>query len=148
MVKLTGDSTGRVAIYNGSTDAPFYDPKNNLSLVKFHTELDYPTIINTVNTGVTLPARAANGIYADTYSLFAHGRGGHPMILAEITSPFSTSLSGSVPVYMSSGGFARWVSIGANASHVVLHEQCVTYRTNPQPALGLNIRVYITDKLL
>jgi hypothetical protein len=149
MVKLKArGSDGRVAIYNGSSDAPFNNPQSNIDDIKFHSDLNYPTIINTVTDSITLPSRAADGHYNVTHTLFSHGRGGYPMILAELTSPFSSTLVGSVPVYMSSGGFGRWITIGANTTHVILHEQCVTYRDTAQSSVGVTVKVHITDVLL
>jgi hypothetical protein len=149
MVKLKGrGSDGRVAIYTGSSDAPFDTPLSNLSSVKFHSDLSYPTIINTVTSSITLPARSANTFTSTTHTLFAHGRPGIPMLLAELTSPFASSLSGTVPVFMSAAGFARLITIGANSANVVLHEQCVAHKNTAQTAVSVTVKVNILDVLL
>jgi hypothetical protein len=143
-------SDGKVAIYRGPDDAPFTNPLANLSRVLFHSDLQYPTIIGQVSGSITFPARGANLLDRATQVMFAHGRPGFPMVLGQFNNLDGqvVTMAGSVPVQMDPFGFARMVTLGADASNVIMHENFVTHVTAGFPAITLNWTVYILDVLL
>lgn len=150
-------SDARVAIYTGADDV-FTNPLADLSRVLFHSDLDYPHIIS-IHTGtVTLPAMSADTRRDAVTNLFAHGKAGTPMVFGLLTNlgGADIALQGSVPVAMNPYGFGRWVTLGANTTHVLMHEQSVAQvfasitpaTGNGYAALTLNWKVYMTDTLL
>lgn len=147
-LKADGNS-GRVAIYTGSGDAPLFNPIGNIGRVLFHSSLEYPAI-KQIRTGViTLPARGANGWFQTAHNLFAHGEGGFPMVLGRITNlAGDPALVGSFPIQWQRNGFARWISLGANSTHVILHEQCSTAVGISFGAVAVAWEVYVFDILL
>lgn len=150
-----------VAIYNfdSNSHAPFTDPLGNLSVLLFHSGLRYPHVVRTDTVSVTLPAVAAGakGDADTTYTatLFAHGRSGIPMVKAKITSGLGTvvGLNGSVPVQKNTGSTnaqtcARWVTIGANATHVILNSYALPFATQAIASITLTLVVYTLSTLV
>lgn len=139
-------SDGVVCIHTGADDV-VSTPTADLSRVLFHSNLDYPSIVSTHTTSVTLPARTA--ITYANFDLFAHGQAGTPFIIGYITNlaAVPVTFAGSVPVdAIANSWFARWVTLGANSTHVVLNES--TIPSLGLPARTLNITVLVTDLLL
>lgn len=150
MPKLKADgTTGKVAIWTGgSDDAPLTDPLANLSRLLFHSDLAYPTITQKVTGSITLPATTAG--HSVSRTLFAHGLAGTPWVMGRVTTAGGQviSLGGSVPIYIraaSSYGLARWITLGANATNVLLHDYAEN--TTPSPIV-LTYDILVTDLLL
>jgi hypothetical protein len=156
---------GKVAVWDGEGDTlPFDNPLGNLSRVKFHSDLSYIKVILEQTVTVNLPAIANVLQGTASYTLFAHGQAGFPFVLGKLDSVDGspTLFTGSVPVQFGTGGaigfgyYGRWVSLGADATNVYLHEYYVctgfsggaplTYET--YPALALPVTVYVTDEIL
>lgn len=124
---------GAVAIWTGADDAPFLDPLNNMSRVLFHSLLRYPAIVAEASGTLSLPARGANTIGVAGYNLFAHGRSGTPLVLGYVViGGQRRRIAGSYPLQRQSRGWARWLSIGADATYVRMAETW----TAPNPAAG------------
>ncbi len=102
--KADGD-TGTVAIYTGGDDAPFDDPVGNLSRVRFHSGLYYPSIVSVLSGTLSLgaipnPNTGTTGsvITTDT-NVGAHGQAGPPMVFGDIViGGQRISICGMVPV--------------------------------------------------
>lgn len=145
---------GKVAIWDGGTDdAPFNAPRSNISRVKFHSDFDYPKIIQVRSVNVTLTAMAANENRELTHVLFSHGRPGIPYIEGRLTAHgVKVPFHGSVPVQiiggLSSNPWARFLSLGADGSNVVAHESARAHFQIGCSAITIPIVVYITDELL
>lgn len=137
-------SDGVVCIHTGADDV-VDNPTSDLSRVLFHSSLDYPAIIATYTPSVTLPAWSLGRPFYNLHNLFAHGRPGIPFVLGYISNMSNIGLSGSVPVDSVPNYYARWVTLGANATNVVLHE-------DNDPGVGtartLNLVIHVTDLLL
>lgn len=135
-------SHGRVAIWTGEGDTdPFFNPKNNMNRVKFHSDLDYVTITKVLNKTVTIPAIPSSGsgqgdpgVRAQSYSLGGHGVNGTPFIVGIITvSGEPMAFTGSVLVHHRSApnassiddSFGRFLALGADASQMYVHEYAV-----------------------
>lgn len=140
---------GKVAVWDGGTDdAPFTNPRGNIARVKFHSDLQYPKIISVRTVNITLPAMAANENRSNVYTLFAHGRGGVPFIAGRLmVQSQKIPFAGSVPVALSNG-FARWLTLGADATNVVVHEQSRAFFQLGYSAITIPIVVYVTDEIL
>lgn len=141
-------SDGKVAIYTGSDDAPMDDPLGNMSRVLFHSDLLYPKIVMEVSGTLSLPARGANETNRTQHLLFGHGLPGTPMVIGyAILDGIRVGLCGSVPVQMAPRGWARWLSLGATGTHVVMGE--MWFSDNGQGFGGIAIpwTVYVTDTM-
>src|SRR5690606_28675325 len=140
-------SDGTTCIYNGSNNV-VDNPKGDLSRVLFHSDLDYPSVISTRDVSVTLPARTTTPFYT-YHTLFAHGRPGIPFVFGYILNMGNLSLAGSVPLDFRVLFHGRFVTLGANATHVVLHEMSSGVNgSTTYDARSLTIRVHVTDLLL
>lgn len=143
-------SDGRVAIWRDATDeAPFNAPLDNLTRVLFHSDLQYPTVVETRTGTLALPSRGADTSTSVTHTLFAHGKGVPPFVLGYcevggVRVPFA----GSVPVQFNVSGWARWLSLGANSTSVIIHELTFTPLHAGFAAIDVPWTVYVTDTLL
>jgi len=152
-------SASGVAIYDEAAaggDGPFTSPLSHLGNVRFHSSLKYPAIVDT-RTGITvnLAAVGTNVTHrTQTFTLFAHGRGGIPFVEGVITGGLSqtVALCGSVPVQTcgsgAAGAFVRVVHLGADGTNVYLNDYGTTYELSGFSALTLTLTVYVTDVLL
>lgn len=130
MVRLVARGDGVVCIHEGADDV-VSDPLADLSRVRFHSSLDYPAVVDVRDGSTALPSLTANTTRITTYNLFAHGRPGIPMVLGYIKN-FGNGfvpLAGSVPLAMSSGLPTQFVTLGADATNVKLHEYTFTGAT-------------------
>lgn len=150
MAKLKADGvTGKVAIWTGGgDDGPLTNPLAHLDRLLFHSDLSYPTITDKVTGSITLPATTVK--HSISRVLFAHGKAGTPWVMGRVTTSGGQkiSLGGSVPIYIraaASWGLARWISLGANDTNVVLHDYAEN--TTPSPIV-LDYEILITDLLL
>lgn len=151
--------SAKVAVWTGGTDdAPFNAPRTYIQRVKFHSDFDYPKIIQTRSVSVSLPTIAANGVRENTYNLFSHGRPGYPWVLGSITlGGVKIPMAGHVPVQFTNSTFqfgtpaqvwGRWVALGADDTFVVLHEYGRAAFNQAAVAKTISFTVYVTDELL
>lgn len=145
-------SDGVVCIHTGADDV-VSTPTADLSRVLFHSSLLYPSLLYSQAASVTLPQRLLNTQALTTHTLFAHGLAGTPFVLGYITTLSNLPLAGTVPIELYNGGFGRWVTLGADATNVVLHEHTTVPNTLPGGATGadqvtISVTVYVTDLLL
>jgi hypothetical protein len=156
-VRLKADgATGKVAIYDYTTanDDPFTAPLSHVSRLLFHSDLQYPAIIDVRTGSITLPSVGTNTTERSVaYTLFAHGRGGVPYVEGAITSGLSrvVALCGSVPVQVGTSlgaAFPRVVHLGADATNVYLNEYGSTHETFAWGSVTLGWTVYVTDVLV
>lgn len=153
--------TGVVAIYTGDDDAPFSQPLDHLDRVKFHSSLGYPKVIEERVVNLSLPTRVAgnNGgaEFRQSYNLFAHDRPGIPWVLGSFRAAGrDIAAVGSVPVQQvtdtRTSGFpnrawARWLSIGATATHVTAFEYAISPRIYFRfSAITIPITIWVTDE--
>ncbi len=159
-------ANNKAAIWTGGEDtAPFDNPYGNLARLKFHSDLNYIQIIDERTFNVPLPARTNFQSAAPSYPLYAHGRGGFPFVLGSIlVSGQPCAFTGSVPIQPNrdykgglTSGFARWISLGADATYVYLNEYCVSLYTKDvegnvfagsYPAITIPITVWMTNEIL
>lgn len=156
------NAAGRCAVWTGDDDLPFIDPLNHLDRVKFHSDLDYIRVIEERTVTLSLPTRSNFQQATGSYTLFPHGRAGFPFILGKLDiNGFPVAFTGTVPVQMgvTVGGsvsprhFGRWLSLGADATNVVVHEYAVAEWATSSiytryDAIDIDITVYITDEIL
>lgn len=140
-------SDGAVAIYEGDLDdLPLNDPQSYMSRVLFHSNLLYPAIIREESGTLTLPARGANAEGGGAYNLFAHGQAGTPLVIGYATlSGTRVGLCGSVPVQMTSVGWARWISLGADATYVRIAEYFASQNTGGFSSISVPWTAYVLD---
>lgn len=161
--KLKADgATGKVAIYTvddtAINDAPFTAPLSNISRVEFHSDLDYLAVASVQTGTLSLPSVSPQYPFTTRHNLFAHGLAYQPLVLGELTnyggrdvSLLGTTLIYSVVDVFSSHpaveGWFRSVQLGADATHVYLHEYCLgPSASRTLPALTLNWRVLVTTR--
>jgi len=142
-------SDGRVAIYTGTDDDPFDEPLSNMSRVLFHSDLQYPRIVREWSGTLSLPGRAAASSSNASHTLFAHGLPGTPLVFGSIlVSGKNLPLCGSFPVQMTARGYARWISLGATATNVVVGELWFAQGGGGFGAVNVSINVYVTDTVI
>lgn len=156
-------TTGKVAIWDGTDDAPFTSPLSHIDRLHFHSDL--PAIkVQSVHTGtVTLAAcdsgtQALSGNYLvsvfETKTLFAHGISGTPYVEGKITTIDGGAnvipLCGSVPLQQQTNwaGLPRWVNLAADSTNVVLTAFVVGSVACDYPSIVLGYEVYVTDLVL
>lgn len=138
-------SDGTVAIFNGADDV-IDNPLADLSRVLFHSSLQYPAIVSEHDITVPLPARSTSSF--TPIPLFAHGKSGTPFVLGYIANLANVPLAGSVPIETFDFMYGRFVTLGADATNVILHDGYILPSAGTYPARTLNLRIFITDLLL
>lgn len=146
-VKTAGQDA-KAAIIEGSDDV-LYDPYVDLSRVRCHSDFLYPSFTTTVSGSLTLPSIGADSARYHTYELYEHGIDGHPFVTGRIlnhpSSGVHVALEGSVPFSGDSQGFARWLTLGASPTHVILHEQTITRIGVSMPSESFDYVLEISD---
>lgn len=140
-------SDGTVCIYTGASDV-VDAPLGDLSRVLFHSALLYPAVVSTLTATITLPAVAANDDAGRTHTVGAHGKAGTPFVLGYISNLSNLPLAGSVPLDKDARGFGRWVTLGADATNVIIHEQTVCGFDNGFSSRAIVVVALVTDLLL
>jgi hypothetical protein len=134
----------KVAIFNGSTDAPFDNPLGNLGNLKFHSQLAYLPFLpaRTITASVSVPSSAA---FRRTIDLGPHGQAGVPFIYGLVSGiPFV----GTIPIHVAaSARTAICWTLCVDASNVFIAEQ----RANPLNFSAVTsprtVTVYVSSKL-
>jgi len=164
MAKRFRIAGGVAAVWEGAQDLlPFTNPLGNLSRVKFHSSLAYIRILNSFTYTLSIPATGGVAEKVGSYILGPHGSAGQPFVVGKISvNGVPVAFSGSVPVHQfppSSNGaptdpYARFLSLGADATNIVVHEYSVQPGGFPagifssRPAQSFLITVDVTDMLL
>lgn len=151
-------TTGKVAIYEATDDNPFTDPLNYASRLLFHSDLAYPARIATITGSVSMPARNAPGSapYITSgsagYQVAAHGiSGGIPLVEGKLlgigTSGVDVPWVGSVPAQRTIFGSWRWLTLGADATYIYVHEMWGTAFSTSLAATTFNYEIHVLDKV-
>lgn len=147
MVRLVArGGDGVVCIHEGAADV-VEDPLLDLSRVRFHSSLDYPVVVETRDGSTLMGQLPAKSTRIQSYNLFAHGRPGIPLVLGYVSSLGNgrVPLAGSVPTAISNGWSGRFITLGANATHVLLHEYATTGFSQALPAQTFQWSIAICD---
>lgn len=150
--------TGAVAIYEATDDAPFSDPLNNASRLIFHSGLAYPARVATITGSVSMPARNAPGAApyitngSAGYKVAAHGiSGGIPFVEGKLIGIGDGGVDvpwvGSVPAQRTIFGAWRWLTLGADATYIYVHEMWGTAFSTSLPAAAFNFEIHVLDKV-
>jgi hypothetical protein len=145
--------TGTVAVYDYTTadDDPFDDPTNHIDRLQFHSDLPAVSVASVSTGSITLGTRSANtnDMWDPPHVLFAHGRSGIPYVEGIIWYDSAPSviypLVGTVPIQTSTSHFARLITLGADATNVVLHEQWASHVSTSLGSIDLSYEIYVTD---
>lgn len=142
-------SDGRVAIYTGSDDDPFDSPLSNMSRVLFHSDLNYPRIVDTRSDTLSLTSRSAESYGRQSVDLFAHGMGGTPIVVGyAVLGGGRVPICGSLPIQMTSRGWGRWIALGATATHVRIVDYWYSQNNTGFAAINVPWVVYVTDTVI
>lgn len=147
---------GTAAIWTGNGDAPFYNPRANISRIRYHSDFKYPKIIRDQTITQDVPARATGTRGDYSYTLIAHGLAGPPQLFAAVYV-----IDRWVPLFVSTpypSSFEcgrdhlsqfRFLSIGADATNVLLKEfWCLANIYDALAAQTITLRILVTDKVL
>jgi len=140
----------KLAIFNGTTDAPFNDPLGNLGNLKFHSQLAYLPFLpaRTIVASVDVPGQifdsGGNPTYRRTITLGAHSQPGVPFIYGTVSDiPFV----GTIPIHTTAAGNLICWTLCVDATNVFIQEQ----RTSPLTFTGVTtprtVVVYVSSKL-
>lgn len=156
MTVFKADGTGKVALYSGTDDAPFTNPRANISRVHFHSEFDYiafdnanPDITLTINIPATVSSRFRS------ITVGPHGKSGIPFVFGQIFVDGQwTPLTGSVPAFVSSatingywsGHLVNW-TVELSATHIYIRE-CRTTPTFSGLPVNRQARFWISDNIM
>lgn len=158
MAKRLRIASGIAAIWEGAGDMlPFTSPLSYLSRLKFHSSFNYIRATKRLTYTLNLPATGNVAVKVASYVLGNHGVAGQPFIVGKIVvNGVPVAFSGSVPVHQFTTGetdvYARFLSLGVNATSIVVHEYSVqggnpdAYRS--RPAQSFQVTVEVTDMLL
>ena len=154
MTKRLRIAGGVCAVWDdASDDDPFTDPENNLARVKFHSELNYLKVIDEQTHTVNFSSKGA-GVFTGSYTMFAHGLAGIPLVFASTTVDGETvAFTGSIPVQVSSlfppfgTRWPRWVTVGADATNVYAFEYGRLPTGYSMSAASFDITTWVTDRL-
>ncbi|MGE4339263.1 MAG: hypothetical protein AB7E55_25300 [Pigmentiphaga sp.] len=163
-------ATGKVAIYDGPSDAPFTSPLSNLDKLYFHSDLDYVSGLNKQTGSLSIPGRTValvpfrGGTWFE-HVLFAHGRTGAPFTVGRVVNHDGVHLPlvGSVPLQVQdwSDGFGlggpegtwQMINLATDLTNVVLMEyvfnNSYTAGTNAFIApITISWEVVVTDYIM
>ncbi len=153
---VAGIRAGTVAIWDagptGTDWSPAIDPLNHLSKVKFHSDFDYLRVLRVVTSRdvgrdpINLPELDIYANEADEFTLFAHGLGRVPLIIAEIENDgYRQPVAGSVFVMQLGFGGGDWRS-----RHIVFSaDETNVYmlvRGARAPATTLHWKVFLLEE--
>ncbi|MBU2532025.1 MAG: hypothetical protein KKB37_04760 [Alphaproteobacteria bacterium] len=146
---VAGAAAGTFAIFDAGPDgtdyAPFLNPKQHLSRVALHSDLDYLGVKNTMEATVSLPAGSFGLGAVSTYELGFHGQAGKPLLLCEF----------------SANGGANWFTINGitysvigpllvGTSFIIQADTTKVYlfvsRIGTSPAQTLDFRIHILSR--
>ncbi|MGF7160118.1 hypothetical protein FHS85_001741 [Rhodoligotrophos appendicifer] len=169
-VFMANGVTGKVAIYDGPSDAPFTDPLGNLDKLYFHSDLDYVSGLDKRTGTLNLPERRGSDISFRSgkwyeHTLFAHGRAGAPFCLGRVVDYEGADLPlvGSIPIQQcafdtsaSVGGEAgswRFLHLATDGTNVMIIEYtfnlaCTVGGCIVVPETSIDWEVVVTDKVL
>jgi len=159
--------TGKVAIYEGTSEEPFTTPLSNIDKLYFHSDLNYVSAADKVTGTYTIPARNQtivpykNGLWFE-HVLFPHGRPYAPFTIGKLINYKSVTLPlvGSIPLQMDkisldngTGGNAgtwQFIALASDLTNVVLMEYAYNvsddYGTrNFFEPITLNYEIVVTD---
>lgn len=156
MAIFMADGTGRVALYSGSDDAPFTNPRANLSRVHFHTDFDYLAFSSAAPTLVSsIEIPALDNSLSRLIVVGAHGKSGVPFVFGQVLlSGAWVPLLGTVPVHRSTaliGGLSpsnvvNW-TLAVSDTHIAIAES----RSYPNFAAlpkTLPVRFWVSDNIM
>lgn len=156
MVTMLGTPSKLTIFEDGAGDAPFNDPVNNLSLVKFDSTFQYLPNLPARTLGpinYTLPGDLGS-VRSRTIIVGAHGQPGVPFVygMLRFTAGASTGLVipmvGSVAVRgpgAPAGNMITW-TLGVDATNVfIVEERSSDLDFGATP--GREVTVYVFDKL-
>lgn len=142
----------KLAIFNGTTDAPFNDPLGNLGNLKFHSQLAYLPFLpaRTIVASVDVPGQifdsGGNPTYRRTITLGAHSQPGVPFIYGLVSGiPFV----GTIPIHLSvTGNFNPicW-TLCVDSTNVFIQEQRASDLVFSGIESPRTVIVYISSKL-
>ena len=155
---------GQGAIYDQVPygDAPLYNPRDHLDLLKWHNELEHVGIVEIRDYTVSFPEWTSLTPREHTHIIDTHGQPFEPFVYGYITLPggerrpfvmhaavseanHPVSLAGVRP-----HGFLRTASLGIDGGNLVLHEwsRGTFWGNKSYPyhaAVTVGVRVFITD---
>ncbi len=154
MTKRMRIAGGVCAVWDdASDDDPFTDPENNLSRVKFHSGLNYLKVIDEQTHTVSFAGQGA-GVFTGSYTMFAHGLAGIPLVFASCSiGGQDIAFTGSVPIQVSASfppfgtRWPRWVTVGADATNVYAYEYGRLPTSYSISSMDLDITTWVTDRL-
>lgn len=159
-------AAGAVAIYDvtvgAENDNPLTAPLANVARLHFHSDLPMPAVVKVAGAfktsgSTSISAKGSNNTYtSETFTLFAHGQTGTPMVFGRITSlgGGAVPFAGSVPIAVPTGGGARghrrWCHLGADTTNVILRVVTITGdfaggAADVFPAMTLSWEIFVTN---
>lgn len=157
MTVFKADGTGRVALYSGTDDAPFTNPRANLSRIHFHTDFDYlafPSASATLTGSITIPVTVSSR--TRTINIGAHGRSGVPFVFGQVSFGGDwIPLVGSVPVHIGAGEIGglwaghliNW-TLAVSSSNVFIVETRTTPTFSASLPAARSYRVWVSNNIM
>lgn len=151
---------GAAAIWEGDDvgDLPLTNPGDYWDRLRFHSGAYYAKIIDVQTVTVNFPAMAADENREHTYTLFAHGRSGTPVVKGRATiGGEAINIAGHVPIQSGYhtlwfgrpyGVYSRFVALGADDTNVILHEYAKAPRDTGYSSLSLDVTVYVWEEII
>ena len=141
-------ATNHVAVYRGTDHTVFDDPGANADQFDFSSKFKYPDVVSESTVSLTLAASSVRQQISQTRTLMAHGQTGQPLVEGILRkfegSTVNIPLKGSVPLFFSTTGQARYIILGADSTNVVLHDYATPLENFSWPAWSIEIDLYIS----
>lgn len=141
-------------IYENSDNAPLNDPYNYRSRVLFYSGFRYPSRALTFTGSVTFALGDYGGVpervSIRSHTLAAHGLGVEPLLIEGRwigigTGGADVPMVGSVPIQGQAQ--ARWVTLGADATNIYVHEMHnnTSFGSAGLPPLTVSYEVHVLE---
>lgn len=144
--------SGKAAIYEASDDAPFNDPRANLSRLHFHSDLDYIAFTQgtpAISSSITLDGSQGFYYRATPHNLGGHGKAGIPFVYGRIYARGAwIPLCGTVPVYEWSSASAHnlvCVTLAVDGTNVYLAETRSFDGAGAFATFMANVEIFISE---
>jgi len=157
MSVFKADGTGKWALYSGTDDDPFDDPRGEIARIHATSEFDYlsfPSAEPDVETTVEIVATVSD--LGRSIEIGAHGRDGVPFVFGQVLlDGLWVPLLGSVPVHASTASLnGHWLgdviywTLAVSDTHIYLREGRTSGASWSGLPVSRDVRFWISHNIM